>query len=60
MINKQLSKRSVPDFHPLAVWLGAVLIFAVGSAMHGFWLAVAADAIISTVVVVFAFRGARW
>ena len=46
MINKQLSKRSAPDFHPLAVWLGAILLFAAGAAMHGLWLAVAADAIV--------------
>jgi putative membrane protein len=60
MINKQLSKRSAPDFHPLAVWLGAILLFATGAARHGLWLAVAADVIISTVAAAFAFRGARW
>ena len=60
MINKQLSKRSTPDFHPLAVWLGAVLLFATGAALHGLWLAVAADVIILTGAAVFAIRGARW
>ena len=60
MINKQLSKRSAPDFHPLAVWLGAVLLFATGAAVHGLWLAVATDAIIAAGVAVFAIRGARW
>jgi len=60
MINKQLSKRSAPDLHPLAVWLGAVLLFATGAAVHGFWPAVATDAIILTTVTVFAIRGACW
>ena len=60
LINKQLSRRSTPDFHPLAVWLGTILIFATGAAMHGLWPAVVADAIISTVVIVFTVRGARW
>jgi uncharacterized membrane protein len=60
LINKQLSKRSTPDFHPLAVWLGAIMLFAVGTAMHGLWLAVATDVIILAVVAVFAIRGARW
>jgi uncharacterized membrane protein len=59
-INKQLSKRSTPDFHPLAVWVGAVLLFATAAAMHGFWLAVAADVIIISCVAAFAIRGARW
>ena len=60
LINKQLSRRRPPDFHPLAVWLGAILLFATGAAMHGLWPAVVADTIISTVVIVFAIRGARW
>jgi uncharacterized membrane protein len=60
MINKQLSKRSAPDFQPLAIWLGAIVLFAAGAVMHGFWLAAAADAVISTVVAIFAIRGARW
>jgi uncharacterized membrane protein len=60
LINKQLSKRSAPDFHPLAIWLGAILLFATGTAMHGLWPAVVADAIILAVVTGFALRGARW
>jgi uncharacterized membrane protein len=60
MINKQLSKRSTPDFHPLTVWLGAVLLFAAGTATHGLWLAVTTDIIVATAVAVFAIRGARW
>jgi len=60
MINKQLSKRSAPDFHPLSVWVGAVLLFATGAALHGLWLMTAINVILSVVVAVFAIRGARW
>jgi uncharacterized membrane protein len=60
LINKQLSKRSAPDFHPLAVWLGGILIFGVGAAMNGLWLAVAVDAVIGIIATVFAVRGGRW
>jgi uncharacterized membrane protein len=60
LINKQLSKRSAPDFHPLVVWLGAILLFGVAAALHGSWLAVAIDAVIGAVTAVFAIRGAKW
>jgi uncharacterized membrane protein len=60
LINKQLSKRSAPDFHPLAVWLGGILLFAIGAAMNGLWSAVAVDAVIGIAATVFAIRGARW
>lgn len=60
MINKQLSKRSAPDFHPLAVWLGAILLFATSAAMHGLWLAFACDIIIAAIAAGLAIRGARW
>ena len=60
LINKQLSKRSVPDFHPLGVWLGGVLLFGVASAARGFWPVAATDAVIGIVTAGFAIRGARW
>ena len=60
LINKQLSKRSAPDFHPLAVWLGGILLFATAAAMNGRWPAVAVDAVIGVATTVFAIRGARW
>jgi uncharacterized membrane protein len=60
MINKQLSKRSAPDFHPLAVWLGAILIFATDATLHGLWLAAGVDVIIFSTAAVFAIRGAGW
>jgi len=60
LINKQLSKRSVPDFHPLAVWLGGLFLFAVAAARHEFWAAAAMDAVIGIVAATFAIRGGRW
>ena len=60
LINKQLSKRSAPDFHPLAVWLGGILLFAIAAALDRLWAATAADAAIGIVTAVFAIRGGRW
>lgn len=60
LINKQLSKRSAPDFHPLAVWLGGILLFAVAAALNGLWPTVAVDAVIGIAATVFAIRGACW
>jgi uncharacterized membrane protein len=60
LINKKPIHRRPPDFHPLGVWLGAVLLFGAGSATLGLWSAVLLDAIAGIVVAVFAIRGARW
>jgi uncharacterized membrane protein len=60
LINKQLSKRSSPDFHPLALWLGGILIFGIACAIHGLWPAVTTDAAIGIITAVFAVRGGRW
>jgi uncharacterized membrane protein len=59
-INKQLSRRSTPDFHPFCVWLGGILIFAIACAQSGLWLAAAVDAAIGIVIFIFAVHGARW
>jgi len=60
LVNKQLSRRSVPDFHPFAVWLGAILLFAIASAWHGLWISAAVDGIIGAVTAIFSVRGAKW
>ena len=60
LINKQLSKRSAPEFHSLAVWLGGIVLGGVAAAGHGFWPAVTLDAVIGAVIASFAIRGARW
>jgi uncharacterized membrane protein len=59
LINKQPGKTSSKDFYPLVVWLGGILIFAVASGLHGFWTAVALDAVMAIVVTAFAIRGAQ-
>ncbi|MEJ0088919.1 MAG: carotenoid biosynthesis protein [Limisphaerales bacterium] len=60
LINKQLSKRSAPDFHPLAIWLGSILLFSISAATNGLWPAVIVNGIIVVLIAIFAIRGARW
>jgi putative membrane protein len=60
LIPKSPVNPSKPDFHPLALWLGALLLFATGVAGAGLWAAVAADAVIAVVTTVMAVRGAKW
>lgn len=60
LIRKQPGSSNTIDYHPLAVWVGALLLFAVGAAGLHLWWSVAADAIIATVTVSLAVRGARW
>jgi uncharacterized membrane protein len=60
LINKHPVHRRPADYHPLAVWLGGILLFAVGAATAGLWSAVVADGIIGIGVAVAAVRGARW
>ncbi|MEY4916167.1 MAG: hypothetical protein RL616_80 [Verrucomicrobiota bacterium] len=60
LIRKQPGSSSAPDYHPLCVWLGALVVFAVGSAGVGLWSAVVVDAVIAGVTIFFAVRGARW
>ena len=60
LIKKQPGAPSAPDFHPLVLWLGALLLFAAGSAGAGLWWPVAADAVIAAVTAVLAVRGAKW
>ena len=59
LINKNPVRR-VPDFHPLAVWLGAILLFGIVSAEHGMWLPVALDGAMTVLAATFAIRGGRW
>ena len=60
LINKQPGKRHTPDFHPFAVWLGAILLFGTGCAQHGLLSAAVADGILAAIVTVFAVRGGTW
>ncbi len=60
LINKNPAHRRPPDFHPLGVWLGAVLLFGAGCAFVGLWPAAALDGVIAVAIASFAVRGARW
>jgi len=59
LINKNPHRR-VADFHPLAVWAGAILLFGLACALRGMWVAAAVDALIAAAAVLFAIRGGRW
>jgi len=60
LIRKQPGQRSAADLHPFILWLGAVLLFASGSAAAGLWLPVGVDAAMAAVTVYFGVRGAKW
>jgi hypothetical protein len=60
LIRKQPGAPSAPDFHPLILWLGGLLLFIVGSAQAASWAPVAVDAAIAAVTTFFAVRGAKW
>lgn len=60
LINKQPGKRNTPDFHPFAVWLGAVLFFGTACAQCGLLSAAVADGVLAAVVTVAAVRGGTW
>ncbi|MGH7951947.1 MAG: carotenoid biosynthesis protein [Limisphaerales bacterium] len=60
LINKQLSKKGAPHYHPFGIWLGAILLFGIAAATRELWLAVIVDGIIAVVVAIFAIRGGRW
>jgi uncharacterized membrane protein len=60
LINKQPGRSNPPDFHPLVLWLGAILLFGTASALHALWLAAGADAVVFAVAAGFAIRGAKW
>jgi uncharacterized membrane protein len=60
LINKQPRKRNSPDFHPFAIWIGAILLFGIVCAQHGLLSTAIADGIVAAVVTVFAIRGGTW
>jgi uncharacterized membrane protein len=60
LISKKPRTKSGPDYHPLCLWLGGIIIFATGCAVRGLWLPVIVDAAIGIPVAIFAIRGAIW
>jgi uncharacterized membrane protein len=60
LIRKQPGQSSGPDYAPLALWLGAMVVFAVNPAQAGQWAAVIMDGLAAVAVLVFSWRGAKW
>jgi uncharacterized membrane protein len=60
LIRKQPGAPSAPDFHPLLLWSGALLLFTTGLAGAGLWWPAGVDAAIAAVTASFAIRGAKW
>jgi putative membrane protein len=60
LIRKQPGQRSTPNLHPLILWLGALGLFAAGSAGAGLWWPVGVDAALAAVTGWLAIRGAKW
>jgi uncharacterized membrane protein len=60
LIRKQPGNPSAPDFAPLILWLGAMLLFAVNAARSAQWPALGLDVVAALLVAVFSLRGARW
>ena len=57
---QQRSTNRPAEFHPLVLWLLAMLLFAVGAAQHQLWAAMIFCIATSILVTIFAVRGARW
>jgi uncharacterized membrane protein len=60
LIVKRPRSRSSPNFHPLCLWLGGILLFATGCGVNDIWPPVFVDAAIGIGVAIFAIRGAMW
>lgn len=61
LLNKEKRPRvTSPDYHPLLVWLLSMVLFGLGAATSGIWLAMAYAAGVGLLVTAFALRGARW
>ena len=60
LINKQLSRKSVPDYHPLIIWTAIMTIVTAGAAQAGLWPAVILNSIIYLATVIMAINGGRW
>lgn len=60
LIRKQPGNPSGPDFAPLALWLGALVVFGVAAAGAGMWPAVILDGVLGLIVAGLCWRGARW
>jgi uncharacterized membrane protein len=59
IVKKPRQKRGA-DFYPFGIWLGGLVIFAVGCGVNGIWAPVVANAVIGIGVAIFALRGVMW
>jgi hypothetical protein len=60
LIKKQPGQRAPSDYHPLVLWAGGMVLFAVVAGRQGLWGAVGLDAVAGAAATVAAIRGARW
>ena len=60
LIRKQPGDLRGPEFSPLVLWLGGLVLFAVNAALAGQWTVVVVDGIILLSAGFFSWRGARW
>ena len=60
LIRKQPGNPSTPDWSPLALWIGAMVLFTVNTAQAGLWAAVTLNIILAGAAGIFSWRGAKW
>jgi uncharacterized membrane protein len=60
LIKKQPGQKNLPDYHPLVVWVGGLLLFAVAAGRQNLWAPVILDGVIVVAALVPAIRGGRW
>jgi uncharacterized membrane protein len=60
LIKKQPGQNRSPDYHPLGLWVGAMVLFAVAAAKHELWGPAGLDALAVVAVTLPAIRGGRW
>ena len=60
LITKQQRQKSVPDYHPLVMWLLLLTLFAAGDITQQLWPAAGFCVLTGIVTAAFALRGARW
>jgi uncharacterized membrane protein len=60
LVRKRPGNSSSPDMHPLFIWLGALMLFAVGAARLQQWWPAGMDATVGGVTSILAVLGMRW
>jgi uncharacterized membrane protein len=60
LIRKQPGNPNTPEAYPLMIWLGALVLFAMGAARVQQWWTVGTDATMAVVTGILAVRGMRW